>query len=94
MLGGFTPPLPTMNNKKAPAPSPQAAQPTSAMPSIPALPVKEIIGGLGSLAGGVGNAVGGLITSENWWIILLIVFLLYPDFGTNMLGGLFKGTKA
>lgn len=83
------PPAPLNNKSKtfspAPIPPPQ---------SMPEFPVKEIMGSLGSLAGGFGNAFGGLITSENWWVVLLVVFLLFPDFGTNMLGGLFKGSKA
>jgi hypothetical protein len=51
--------------------------------SIPALPVGEIFGG-------VSNTVRGLVLNDNWWVVLLIIFLFFPNVKSKMFGGLFK----
>lgn len=79
--------LPSVNRSSS-LPPVQPPQP------ITEFPVKDIAGNLGSIAGGIGNILGGLLTSENWWIILVIIFLLFPDSGKNIFKGLFRESKA
>lgn len=38
--------------------------------SLPALPVGELLGG-------VSNTVRGLVLNDNWWVVLLIIFLFF-----------------
>ncbi len=49
----------------------------------PALPVGELLGG-------VSNTVRGLVLNDNWWVLLLIIFLFFPNVSSKMFGGLFK----
>ncbi|HYF82945.1 MAG TPA: hypothetical protein VEB00_07960 [Clostridia bacterium] len=51
--------------------------------SLPALPVGDIVGG-------VSNTVRGLVLNDNWWLLLLIIFLFFPKISGKMFGGLFK----
>ncbi len=51
--------------------------------SIPALPIGDIFGG-------VSNTVRGLVLNDNWWVVLLIIFLFFPNIKDKMFGGLFK----
>ena len=82
----------------APVPAPTPAVPSlrnllslimptkSAAPvpfSLPALPVGDIVGG-------VSNTVRGLVLNDNWWLLLLIIFLFFPKISGKMFGGLFK----
>lgn len=83
-----TPPAVAPNSRSVTLPPIPPPQP------IPEFPVKDIAGNLGSIAGGIGNILGGLITSENWWIILVVIFLLFPDSGNSMFKGLLRGSKA
>lgn len=58
---------------------------TAAPPALrmPALPVGEILGG-------VSNTVRGLVLNDNWWVLLLIIFLFFPNISNKMFGGLLK----
>jgi len=51
--------------------------------SLPPLPVGELLGG-------VSNTVRGLVLNDNWWVVLLIIFLFFPKVSNKMFGGLFK----
>ena len=51
--------------------------------SLPSIPVGELLGG-------VSNTVRGLVLNDNWWIILLIIFLFFPNMSKRMFGGILK----
>lgn len=51
--------------------------------STPSLPI-------GELFGGVSNTVRGLVLNDNWWILLLIIFLFFPSISKRMFGGILK----
>lgn len=51
--------------------------------SIPALPIGELLGG-------VSNTVKGLVLNDNWWVLLLIIFLFFPNISKRMFGGILK----
>ena len=51
--------------------------------TIPALPVRELFSG-------VSNTVKGFMLNDNWWVLLLIIFLFFPRISNRMFGGLFK----
>ena len=51
--------------------------------SLPSIPV-------GELMGGVSNTVRGLVLNDNWWIILLFIFLFFPSVSKRMFGGILK----
>ncbi|MEA4846883.1 MAG: hypothetical protein VB106_06585 [Clostridiaceae bacterium] len=51
--------------------------------SMPVLPTGELLGG-------ISNTVRGLVLNDNWWIILLIIFLFFPKISNRMFGGLLK----
>lgn len=57
----------------------------TAMPAIrmPNLPVGEVLGG-------VSNTVRGFVMNDNWWVLLLIIFLFFPSVSGKMFGGLLK----
>jgi hypothetical protein len=42
------------------------------------------------LLGGVSNTVRGLVLNDNWWVLLLIIFLFFPKISSRMFGGLLK----
>lgn len=57
-----------------------AAPPTLRMPALP----------VGEILGGVSNTVRGLVLNDNWWVLLLIIFLFFPNISNKMFGGLLK----
>lgn len=61
-------------------PSKSAAPSTFSIPSLP----------VGELMGGVSNTVRGLVLNDNWWVLLLIIFLFFPNISNRMFGGLLK----
>ncbi|MHB1391836.1 MAG: hypothetical protein ACYCYE_01960 [Clostridia bacterium] len=77
-------PAPAVTSIRSLFPSFLSAKSMSSKPfSLPALPV-------GELFGGVSNTVRGLVLNDNWWVLLLIIFLFFPNISNKMFGGLFK----
>lgn len=45
---------------------------------------------IGELLGGVSNTIKGLVLNDNWWILLLIIFLFFPSISRKMFRGILK----
>jgi hypothetical protein len=71
-------PLSSLLSKLVP---PKTSAPVSF--TLPPLPV-------GELAGGISNTARGLVMNGNWWILLLIIFLFFPNLSSKMFGGILK----
>lgn len=51
--------------------------------SLPPLPTRELVGG-------ISNTARGLVANGNWWILLLIIFLFFPNLSNKMFGAILK----